>query len=113
MITARFYQQPSQGSIHMTLSGHSGAAPKGEDLICASATMMAYTVAQAIQFMYEQDKLVKKPKIHITDGAATIIATPKEDAMAETLHTFWVAQAGIHVLAHNYPQNVRLEHLKV
>ena len=113
MITARFYQKPSNGSIHMTISGHANAAPKGEDLICASATMLAYTVAQAVQFLYENDKLKKKPKIHIKDGKATIIATPREDAYAETLHTFWVAQCGIHVLAHNYPQNVKLEHLKV
>ena len=113
MIVARFYQKPSNGSIHMTLKGHAGSAPKGEDLICSAATMMAYTVAQAVQFMYEFDKLKKKPKIHIKDGEATIIATPKEDALAETLHTFWVAQCGIHVLAHNYPSNVTLEYLSV
>ena len=113
MITARFYQKPSNGSIHMTLKGHAEAAPKGEDLICSAATMLAYTVAQAVQFLQEQDKLKKKPKIRIQEGEATIIATPKDEAYAETIHTFWVAQCGVHVLAHNYPQNVMLEHLKV
>lgn len=113
MITARFYCKPSRGSIHMTIKGHSQAAPKGEDLICASATMLAYTVAQAVQFLHEKGQLKKKPKIHIKDGEATIIATPTEEAYAEVLHTFWVAQCGIHVLAHNYPQNVKLEHLTV
>jgi hypothetical protein len=54
-----------------------------------------------------------KPKIHFEDGEAIIIATPTEDAYAEALHTFWVAQCGIHVLAHNYPNNVKLEHLTV
>ena len=78
-----------------------------------AGTVQIYTVAQAVQFMFEQDKLKKKPKIHIKDGEAIIIATPKEDAYAEALHTFWVAQCGIHVLAHNYPQNVKLEHLTV
>ena len=113
MITARFYQKPSNGSIHMTLKGHAKAAPSGEDLICASATMLAYTVAQAVQFMHENGKLKKKPKISLSEGNATIIATPNEDDYAEALHTFWVAQCGVHVLAHNYPQNVKLEHLKV
>lgn len=113
MITARFYQKPSNGSIHMTLKGHSGSAPKGEDLICSAATMLAYTVAQAVQFMYSSDKLKKKPKIHITDGEATIIATPKEEAYAEALLTFWVAQCGAHVLVRNYPEYVKLEHLEV
>lgn len=113
MIKARFYQKPSNGSIHMTLKGHAQAAPKGEDLICASATMLAYTVAQVVQFMHEQGQLKKKPKIKIRDGEAVIIATPTEESYPETLHTFWVAQCGIHVLARNYPQNVTLEHLTV
>ena len=110
MITARFYQKPSAGSVHMTLKGHAEVAPKGEDLICASATMLAYTVGQAVQFLFEQGKLKKKPKIHIRDGEAVVVATPTEDAYAETLHTFWVAQCGIHILAHNSPQHVKLEH---
>lgn len=113
MIQAKFYQKPGKGSIHMSIKGHAQAAPKGEDLICASATMLAYTVAQAVQFMQEQGKLQKKPKIRIKDGEAVIIATPTEDAYAECLHTYWVAQCGIHVLAHNYPKNVKLEHLTV
>ena len=113
MITARFYQKPSNGSIHMTIKGHADSAPKGEDIICSAATMLAYTVAQAVQFLHEQGKLKKKPKIRITDGEATIIATPTEEAYAETLHAYWVALCGIHVLQHNYPQNVKLEHLTV
>ena len=113
MITAKFYQKTANGSIHMMLKGHADAAPKGEDLVCSAATMVAYTAAQAVQFMFEQGRLKKKPKIHIKDGEAIIIATPTEDGYAEALHTFWVAQCGIHVLAHNYPQNVKLEHLKM
>ena len=113
MITARFYQKPDNGSIHMTLKGHAQAAPKGEDLVCSAATMLAYTVAQAVQFMHEQGKLRKKPKISIREGSATIIATPTEDGYAEALHTFWVAQCGAHVLACNYPDFVSLNHLTV
>ena len=113
MITAKFYQKPDNGSIHMTLRGHAGTAPKGEDLVCSAATMLAFTVAQAVKFLYEQGQLKKKPKIHITDGSATIIATPTEEGYAPVLHTFWVAQCGIHVLQQNYPQNVKLEHITV
>lgn len=113
MIIAKFYQKKRDGSIHMTLQGHAGAAPKGEDLVCASATMLAYTVAQAVQFMFEQGMLKKKPKISIKEGNAAVIATPTEETYAEVLHTFWVAQCGVHVLARNYPQYVKLEHLKV
>ena len=112
MIIAKFYQKPKDDSIHMRLQGHAKAAPKGEDLICASATMMAYTVAQAVQFMFEQGMLKKKPKIFIKNGEAVVIATPQKECRAEVLHAFWVAQCGVHVLARNYPQHVKLEHLK-
>ena len=112
MITIRFYQKPGDGSIHMTLRGHSGAAPKGQDPVCAAATMLAYTAAQTVQFLYEQDKLKKKPGISIRDGSAAIIAAPREDAYAEALCAFWTVQCGAHVLARNYPQHVTLEHMR-
>lgn len=113
MITARFYKKNKDGSIRMTLQGHAGAAPKGEDLICASASMLAYTVAQAVQFMFEQGMLAKKPKISIKEGSAAVVAIPREEYQAEVLHTYWVAQCGIHMLARNYPQYIKLEHLKL
>ena len=108
MVYSKFYCKPSAGSIHMTLQGHAGSAPKGSDLICASLTMLAYTLAQAVQFLYEQGALKKKPRIWLGDGEATIIATPKEEAFAQVLQSYWVAQCGCYVLARNYPQYVTL-----
>jgi uncharacterized protein YsxB (DUF464 family) len=97
----------------MKVKGHSNTAPRGEDLVCASATMLVYTVAQAMTFMYEQGQIEEKPKMKIKEGKAVISAKPKEDYLAEVLHTFWVAQCGAHVLACNYPQFVSLNHLTV
>ena len=113
MITAKFYLKPSNGSIHMTLKGHAQAAPYGEDLICASATMLVYTVGQAVTFMYEQGQLEEKPRVSIREGKAIVVAKPKEEYFAEALHTFWVAQCGAHTLACNYPEAVSLNHLTV
>lgn len=94
----------------MVLKGHAASAPKGEDLVCAAATMLSYTAAQAVQFLYEEGKLKKKPRISIADGEAVIIATPTEEGYVEALHTFFVVQCGAHVLAHNYPRLMKLEH---
>lgn len=113
MITVRFYRKPTQGSIHLVMEGHAGAAPRGEDLVCAGATTLAYTAGQAVRFLYEQGKLRCKPKISIREGSAVIIATPKSEAEAETLYLFWVVQAGAYVLARNYPQYLRLQHLTI
>lgn len=113
MITVRFYRKQTQGSVHMVMEGHAGTAPKGEDLVCAGASMLAYTAGQAVQFLYEQGKLRCRPRIAIREGSAVIIATPKADFGGEVLYLFWVIQAGIYLLARNYPGCVRLKHLEV
>lgn len=108
MIEIKFYSD-RRGGIHLTLRGHAGAAPKGEDLICAACTTLAYTAAQAVKDMYVLDKLIKPPKINIRRGKAKIIATPKEESLAEAMLAFRTVQCGAKVLAHNYPKHVRLE----
>ena len=113
MVKIHFWQEKDKGTIHMKVQGHAGTAPKGADLVCASATMLVYTVAQAMTFMNEQGYLLEKPRIKIREGKAVIVAKPKEDYVAEVLHTFWVAQCGAHVLAKNYPEAVSLNHLTV
>ena len=55
MIQAAFYTDKSSGSISLKLSGHAGAANKGQDIICSAASMLAYTVAQTAQYMYAQE----------------------------------------------------------
>jgi uncharacterized protein YsxB (DUF464 family) len=112
MVEIKFFYD-NRGGIHLTLRGHAGAAPKGEDMICAACTTLAYTAAQAVQFMKGQGKLAKNPKISIAEGKATIIATPKKDAEAELLMAYWTVQCGAHVLSHNYPKHVRLEPLRI
>ena len=111
MVKIHFWQDKDKGSIHMKVKGHADTAPKGEDLVCSAATMLVYTVAQAMMFMYEQGQLEEKPKIKIREGKAVVVARPKEGYLAEALHTFWVAQCGAHVLAKNYQDHVDLNHL--
>ena len=111
MVKIHFWQDKENGSIHMKVRGHANTAPKGEDLVCASASMLVYTVAQAMMFYNGQGYLKAKPKIKMREGKASICVVPKEEYHAETLHTFWVAQCGAHVLSKNYPEHVSLNYL--
>ena len=111
MVKISFWKE-EDGSIHLKVKGHANYAPKGEDLICASASMLVYTVAQAVSFMHDQGYLEEKPKINMREGKASVSARPKEEYRAEVLHTYWTAQCGAHVLAKNYPEYVGLNHLK-
>ena len=109
MVQAEFFTNKESGSITLKLSGHAGQAEKGHDIVCAATSILAYTVAQALQFMYEQGDLQKKPHIKLEEGDTIIVAKPKADSYAEALHTFFVAQVGYHLMAHNYPQYVTLK----
>lgn len=113
MIKIHFWQDAEKGVICMNVKGHAGTAPKGADLVCASATMLVYTAAQALSFMHEQGQLEEKPRIKIREGKAVVSAKPKAEFYAEALYVFWVAQCGAHVLACNYPGAVSLNHLTV
>ena len=113
MIKIHFWRDLDKGAIHMKVKGHANAAPKGEDLVCSAATMLVYTVAQALTFMHELGQLEEKPRICIREGKALVVAKPRKDYLAEALHTFWVAQCGAHVLSKNYPEYIALNHLKM
>ena len=108
MVNAEFFTNKESGSITLKLTGHAGQAEAGKDIVCSAASILAYTVAQALQFMYEQGDLQKKPHIKLEEGDTIIVAKPKAETYAEALHTFFVAQVGYHLLAHNYPQYVTL-----
>ena len=111
MIHIKFYK--SDDLIHMDMQGHAGTEKKGQDLVCAAATMLTYTLAQAVQFLYENDRLMEKPKIKILDGYAHITVMPRRCSISETLLAFWTVQAGAFVLERNYPQAVSLVAMEI
>ena len=93
----------------MAVSGHAGAAKKGEDIVCSASSILAYTVAQTLQFMYEEGGLQEKPNLKMDEGDFVITVKTKPETYAEALHTFFVAQVGFHLLSQSYPQYVELE----
>ena len=108
MIQAKFYSG-ADGSFHMTLSGHAGAGPKGQDLVCAAVSALAQTLEQAVQRLYFQSMLRRCPMIELGEGSARIAAVPKERYSREVAMVFWTVQNGIAELAESFPENVTLE----
>lgn len=95
--------------ISLRLSGHAEAGEAGKDIICASASILAYTVAQTMKFMHYRGDLKKKPHIKLKEGSTIVTAFPTAEAYEEASHTFFVAQLGFELLEHNYPDFVSLE----
>lgn len=110
MIKVKFRTHDATRYLRLTVEGHAGADTKGHDLVCASASILAYTAAQVVQAMEHHGDLVGKPRIELNEGDAVIILRCKDDDIyAEARHTFFVVQTGYSLLAHNFPQYVELK----
>ena len=110
MIKVKFRTHDATRYLCLTVEGHAGSDEKGHDLICASASILAFTVAQVVKTMEQDGKLLDEPCIELKEGDTSIIFRCKDDdAYAEAKHTFFVAWTGYLLLEHNYPQYVELK----
>lgn len=106
MIHVQF--ERTRNSITMTLHGHAGLAAVGQDIVCAAASILAYTVAQNACMLNDQRRLRKKPTIRMDKGDIVVVCKPCKRSYAETLHVYTVAQAGYSLLEESYPKYVKL-----
>lgn len=108
MIRAVFKEH--NGSIIVQLTGHAETAEKGKDLVCAAASILACTIAQMALFMHAEGKLKKKPTVSLEEGNAVVAVKPKEgNDYAEALHSYFVVQVGLSLLANKYPRAVEVK----
>ena len=106
MIKIEFTTNDEKGRLSLKVKGHAGQATIGQDIVCASASILAYTVAQVVKDIESKGGLKKPPTIKLLKGDACITCHPKEDYIDELAHTYYVASVGYSLLAHNYPQYV-------
>ena len=93
----------------LRVRGHAGQAEIGQDIVCASASILAYTVAQVVKSMEHHGDLTEPPTIALESGDTEISCRARDDYLfSEVLHTFFVIKTGYALLAHNYPQFVEL-----
>ncbi len=92
--------------------GHAGYAEAGKDIVCASVSTLMYTLAQSVKNMYELGTLADEPTINLTTGDACIKCRFDDyDFFYEAFQNFSLIGLGYSLLAHSYPQYVRLEAL--
>jgi uncharacterized protein YsxB (DUF464 family) len=94
--------------LSLQLKGHAGYAEVGKDIICSSASILAYTVAQFVMEAENKGDLVSHAEIRLDSGDTVISCEPTEDAMSSIQSVYSFAKMGYALLAHNYPQYVQL-----
>lgn len=103
MITVTFTE--SGRKLSLRIKGHAGYAEIGNDIVCSSASILAYTLASIVA---SEDDV--EHNIDLTDGDATIECECKsKETYIEVAKAYYYTLVGYTILAQNYPQYVRLE----
>lgn len=97
-----------EGTLSLRLIGHAGYAEHGKDIICASASILVYTVAQMMADLYAEGKMIGEPTIRLDEGDAIVKVRPDAWGIADACHTFLMAQTGFELLQSNYPVHLQL-----
>ena len=101
MIKVTFTEEGEKLSLR--LEGHAGYAEHGNDIVCASASILAYTLASIVE-THGFDV-----NINLESGNTTIECRCTDHPMMDVIRdSFNFALAGYALLEHNYPQYVRL-----
>ena len=109
MIKVTYTYDKDRRECALLVKGHAGQAEIGKDIVCASASILAYTIAQVVKAMESHGDLVEPPTLDLGGGDTTIKCRAKDDYLfSEMMQYFFVAKAGYHLLAHNYPEYVQL-----
>ena len=105
MITIRIDRE----NIALDMDGHAGYAEAGSDIVCAAASMLAYTMAARLREITQGDGL----KISLSPGAAHISAEATWQIMSECRAVIDTISAGFTLLAGQYPGYVSIEYSTV
>ena len=103
MIKVTFTETPKKLSLRV--KGHAGYAEHGKDIVCASASILAYTLAHIVDWIDGVE-----PIVDLTSGDTTIeCECEDEQAFISAKNAYHYAEVGYALLQRNYPQYVRLK----
>ena len=89
----------------ITIKGHAYSGEPGHDLICASASMLVYTLAASVDSMKRHGH-ISDGVINIAEGDCVVSCEPFEQFKGAITLIFDSICAGYELLAANYPENV-------
>ena len=89
----------------VTIEGHAKSGEVGHDLVCASASILTYTLASFVENM-ESMKQVKYRSVVLNEGDALISCQPPNRYKGAVTLVFDSICAGFELLARNYPDNI-------
>lgn len=95
--------------MRLEIKGHADTAPKGEDLICAAVSTLAYTLLYNLQLILNRDEYTAT----MNEGDALIVARPHP--ILNSIQTekcqdlFMTIGNGLCMLAGEYDQHIQIK----
>lgn len=86
--------------LELTITGHAEQAEKGKDIVCSAVSILAYTLARAIE--ESKDMLESAPVVEIDEGNVKISCVPKKVFLATIQRTYWTVLCGYELLVSSY-----------
>ena len=95
--------------MRLEIKGHAGSAPKGQDMVCAAVSTLAYTLLYNLQLILNKDEYTAT----MNEGDALIVARPHP--ILNPIQTekcqdlFMTIGNGLCMLAEQYDQYIHFE----
>lgn len=95
----------NRGELSLSISGHAGAAKKGEDTVCAALSILAMTLERRLS---DGDYVTVKSR---ADGDMSIRCIPERRQERQCREIFDTVFTGLRLLGQNCPEYVRAEEI--
>ena len=92
----------------VSVEGHAQSGEMGHDLVCASASILIYTLTSFVENMKEA-RQVYNPKTDLKEGDAVISCEPPSRYKGAVTLVFDSICGGFELLAKDYPDNISYE----
>lgn len=89
----------------LTVQGHAGAAPKGEDLICSAASILVHTLAANVEHM-ERSGIAENTVLDIREGWAKISCKASRGFESTVASAYQSVCVGFEILARKFPSYI-------
>ena len=92
----------------LNIEGHAQAGEHGHDLVCSAASILAYTLANAVLNMADCGQ-VRDTKVNLKEGKGEVSCRPPHKYNAPVTLIFDSICAGFELLAGAHPENISYE----
>lgn len=107
MIHAEF--KSDDNGLHMTIKGHAGQAPAGQDIVCSAVSILANMAARFAMTEEKCGSFKEQPLIKLEEGDTEVSVNPIEEKQGAFAFAYSFLELGFDSIAQAYPEYVELK----